>query len=115
MNEAINIRIEASKLHPDGWEWWQFKSQACKLEQNGLLVEATETRFKPDTLTGEYCYAYLHYGDRFFQLNKHDRAWQLCNKTILLAAKEKSNPHTARTSMVRLLENNKNMTRLLRY
>ena len=79
------------------------EAEACRLDKTGKSIEATEIRYKKDTLFGEWFGTVRDYGTKFAQLGANDRAWGLYNKAIVLAAKDNQSPHTVREAMATLL------------
>lgn len=100
---AIDACKIAEKLKPAYKESYKLEREACKLEKEGKIIEATEIRLKKDSLHGEWYKSLRVYGDKFAELGAHDRAWGLYNQAVRVAVSEGDSPHTIRVSMAKLL------------
>jgi len=102
-DEAIEGCNVAQSLKPEFKASYSLEAEACRLDKMGKRVEATEIRYKKDTLFGEWFGTVRDYGTKFAQLGANDEAWGLYNKAIVLSVKDNQSPHTVREAMAALL------------
>lgn len=103
-DEAIKACRLAQQSRPEYRKAYSLEEQACVLEKEGKVIEATEVRLKIATLHGKWYGDIREFGDRFAALGKHDRAWRLYNEAVNLAVEQGYSPHSIRQSMAKLLQ-----------
>jgi hypothetical protein len=101
--QAVEACQTAQTIRPDNAPSYALEAKACRLDQEGRAVDATEARLEKDTLHGRWFGTLRTYGDLFASLGANDRAWALYHEAVSLALAERKSPHATRESMASLL------------
>jgi len=102
-DEAIFIASKGMKLFPEDKQWYEYEIKILEHKKSGDKASAINVNLERWVLDGDRSSAYHWAGDRFLEIGMHDRAWELYNRAIELAAIESYSPHTIRQSMTKLL------------